>query len=89
MCLFGGTLFAYLPVFWTHPSIRLTASSAAFAIGLINSIGNLGGYVGPKIVGMLKTSSGKYESSLWFMAACVFAAALLALLLTKKKPTPV
>lgn len=85
MCLFGATLFAYIPVFWTHPNLRLTASSAALAIGLINSIGNLGGYVGPKIFGELKTSSGKYESGLWFLAGCVFVAGLLAMLLTKTK----
>jgi ACS family tartrate transporter-like MFS transporter len=88
MCLFVGSLSAYAPVFWTHPNLRLTASSAAFAIGLINSVGNLGGYVGPKIVGELKTSSGKYESGLWFLAGCVFVAGLLAMLLTKKKTTP-
>ncbi len=92
MCCFGATLFAYIPVFWTHPSIRLTASSAALAIGLINSIGNLGGYVGPKVVGLLADSSKlkggavNYGTGLWFMAGCVFAAALCALLLTKKKP---
>ncbi len=88
MWMFGATLYAYIPVFWTHPTIRLTASSAALAIGLINSIGNLGGYFGPKIVGELKTSSGKYESGLWFLAGCVFAASLLAMLLTKSKNTP-
>lgn len=88
MCLFGATLFAYLPVFWTHPNLRLTASSAAFAIGLINAVGNLGGFVGPKIVGELKTSSGKYESGLWFLAGCALAAGLLAMLLTKSKEEP-
>jgi ACS family tartrate transporter-like MFS transporter len=88
MCLFGATLFAYVPVFWTHPNFRLTATSAAFAIGLINSLGNLGGYFGPKIVGELKSSSGKYESGLWFMAGCVFLAGLLAILLTKPKNHP-
>ena len=85
MCMFGATLFAYLPVFWTHPNIRLTASSAAVAIGLINSVGNLGGYVGPKVVGELKTSSGNYQSGLWFMAGCILVAGLLAMLLTKSK----
>jgi nitrate/nitrite transporter NarK len=59
--------------------------AAAFAIVVLNSAGNLGGYVGPKIMGDPKTSSGKYESSLRFLAACVFVAALLTMLLTKKK----
>jgi MFS transporter, ACS family, tartrate transporter len=85
LCLLGLTLYAYLPVFWTHPTARLTASSAAFAIGLINSIGNLGGYVGPKIVGELKTRSGNFQSGLWFLAACISIAGLLATLLTQRK----
>ena len=80
MCLLGVT-FAYLPAFWTYPAARLTASSAAFAIGMINSIGNLGGFFGPKLVGELKDRSGNYQSGLWFLAACVLAGALLSLLL--------
>lgn len=85
LCLLGATLYAYLPAFWTHPTARLTASSAAFAIGLINSVGNLGGFVGPKIVGYLKTSSGNFQSGLWFLAANIFIAGLLAMMLTQKK----
>jgi ACS family tartrate transporter-like MFS transporter len=84
MCLLGVTLFAYLPVFWTHPNARLTASSAAFAIGLINSVGNLGGYVGPKIVGELKTSSGNFQSGLWFLAGCIFLAGVFSIMLTQR-----
>jgi nitrate/nitrite transporter NarK len=85
LCLLGLTLYAYLPAFWTHPTSRLTASSAAFAIGLINSIGNLGGFVGPKIVGELKTRSGNFESGLWFLAASILIAGLLSMLLTQRK----
>ncbi len=84
LCLLGATLYAYLPVFWTHPTARLTASSAAFAIGLINSIGNLGGFVGPKIVGALKTDSGNFQSGLWFLAGSIFVAGILSIALTNK-----
>ena len=85
LCLMGVTLYAYLPAFWTHPTARLTASSAALAIGFINSVGNLGGYIGPKIVGELKKSTGTYEASLWFLAKCIFVAGILALFLSAKK----
>lgn len=80
-CLLGIGVHAYLPVFWTHPTSFLTASSAAAAIGLINSLGNLGGYIGPKIVGELKTRTGSFTSGLWFMAACILVAGLLATML--------
>ena len=84
LCLLGVTLYAYLPAFWTHPTARLTASSAAFAIGLINSVGNLGGYVGPMFVGKLKTDSGTYQSGLYFLAGCILIAGLLSTMLTQK-----
>ena len=84
LCLLGVTLYAYLPAFWTHPTARLTASSAAFAIGLINSVGNLGGYVGPMFVGKLKTDSGNYQSGLYFLAGCILIAGLLSTMLTQK-----
>jgi MFS transporter, ACS family, tartrate transporter len=82
MCLLGLTLYAYIPVFWTHPTARLTASSAAFAVGLINSVGNLGGFFGPKVVGVLKDRSGDYASGLWFLSGCILMAGLLATALT-------
>jgi len=39
--------------FWPMPSIFLTGTAAAGAIALINAVGNLGGYVGPVIVGWI------------------------------------
>ncbi len=80
-CLLGIGVHAYLPVFWTHPSSFLTASSAAAAIGLINSLGNLGGYIGPKLIGELKTRTGTFTGGLWVIAACILVAGLLATML--------
>jgi ACS family tartrate transporter-like MFS transporter len=45
---------AYQPSFWALPSQLLTETAAAASIGFINSIGNLGGYLGPKILGGVK-----------------------------------
>ncbi|HLO99249.1 MAG TPA: MFS transporter, partial [Fimbriimonas sp.] len=86
LALLGFSLYAYIPVFWTHPSSMLAASSAAVAIGLINSIGNLGGYFGPKFVGQLKDSTGSFSASLWFLAGCIFVAGVLACFLKSNKP---
>jgi MFS transporter, ACS family, tartrate transporter len=79
-CLAGIGLHAYLPVFWTWPTKFMAASVAATAIGLINSFGNLGGYVGPKVVGYLSDKTGSYVSGLWFLVACILIAGLLAIL---------
>lgn len=78
LCMVGLSLYSYLPVFWTHPSSRLAASSAAVAIGLINSVGNLGGHFGPMVVGELKKQTGSFSTGLWFLAGCIFMAGILA-----------
>jgi MFS transporter, ACS family, tartrate transporter len=77
-CLVGFCFQAYLPVFWTLPTAFLGKAAAATAIGTINSFGNLGGFVGPYIFGYLKTSTGRYETGLWFLTGCMLVSGLLA-----------
>ena len=77
-CLAGAAAQAYLPAFWTLPTAFLGKSAAATAIGLINSFGNLGGFVGPYIFGYLTTKTGHFNAGLWFLVACTFLAAILA-----------
>jgi ACS family tartrate transporter-like MFS transporter len=62
-------LKAYLPAFWALPSLLLTQSAAAASIGLINSCGNIGGYVGPSVLGVVKDQLKVYSYGLWFLAA--------------------
>ena len=47
-------LKAYLPAFWSLPTLFLAESAAAGSIGLINSVGNLGGFLGPSVLGLVK-----------------------------------
>lgn len=77
-CLAGLTSQAYLPVFWTLPTALFGAYAAALSIGLINALGNLGGFVGPSIFGYLTTKTGGFEAGLWCLAGFMFAAGLLA-----------
>jgi MFS transporter, ACS family, tartrate transporter len=60
---------AYMPAFWTLPGVFLTQAAAAGSIGLINSIANLGGYVGPKLVGKLETETGSFVIGLYCLSA--------------------
>jgi len=53
----GTALYAHLPAFWPVPTMFLGATAAASAIGFINMIGNLGGSVGPWIVGAAAAGS--------------------------------
>jgi ACS family tartrate transporter-like MFS transporter len=68
---------AYLPAFWALPSMFLTQSAAAASIGLINSFGNLGGWVGPTVVGFVKGATGEYRYGLWYLASSVIVSAVI------------
>jgi ACS family tartrate transporter-like MFS transporter len=81
LCLVGIGVHAYLPVFWTWPSAFMTSAMAATAVGLINSVGNLGGYFGPQVVGQMKKDSGSYVPGLKFLATTILIAGILAMLL--------
>ena len=60
-------LFTGIAVFWTIPGRFLTGLSAAAGIAIINAFGNLGGYVGPFMIGLLKESTGTISSGLYFL----------------------
>src|SRR5207248_3327972 len=60
--LVGPFLYAHLPAFWPLPSTFLGAAAAASAIGFINMMGNLGGFVGPAMVGNLAKPDSSGET---------------------------
>ena len=60
-------LFSTTAVFWTLPGRFLTGARAAAGIALINSVGNLGGYIGPFGIGLLKQYTGNMASGLYFL----------------------
>jgi ACS family tartrate transporter-like MFS transporter len=66
--------------FWPMPSMFLTGTGAAGAIALINATGNLGGYVGPFVVGWIKDSTNSFQAGLYFLAACALMGAVITLL---------
>lgn len=68
-------IFGALPTFWTLPTARLSGAAAAGGIALINSVGNLGGFAGPYIVGWIKDSTMGFTGGLLFIAASMFAGA--------------
>lgn len=65
------------PAFWSLPNLFLAETAAAGGIGLINSLGGLGGFLGPTLVGYLKESTGSYVAGLCWLAVISGVAALL------------
>jgi MFS transporter, ACS family, tartrate transporter len=84
MCVATIGLYGSRPSFWPMPSRFLTGAAAAVGIALINSIGNLGGYIGPFIVGWIKDSTNSFELGLYFLAACAFASAAITYFAMRK-----
>ena len=69
---------SYMPAFWALPNMFLTAAAAAGSIGLINSVGNLGGFLGPTVVGKVKTLTGSYDIGIYFLATtCLISACVV------------
>jgi MFS transporter, ACS family, tartrate transporter len=66
--------------FWSMPPMFLTGSAAAASIAWINSVGNLGGFFGPTMVGWAREISGSYAGGLYALAAFAFVSAVVAML---------
>ena len=84
--LAGIGVYAPFGVWWSYPTTFLSGTAAAGAIGLINSCGNLGGFVGPYITGFIKDATGTFTGA-WVYLACSLTLAGL-LILTFKKQMP-
>lgn len=89
----GGPIFAFVAIcfaaigfkaasalFWPIPQSYLDARIAAAVIALINSIGNLGGFVAPTAFGFLEQSTGSIEGGLYGLAATSLVAAVVIFL---------
>ncbi len=90
MILVVGTfMYAHLPAFWPIPTMFLGATAAASAIGFINMVGNLGGSVGPMIVGEAANHQASFAPALVKVAPWPFVSALIILAvgyIRKKRP---
>jgi nitrate/nitrite transporter NarK len=70
-----------MSVFWTIPPIFLGGIGAAAGIGLINAIGNLGGAVGPTLMGILRDFTGAYTGGLLVLAGALVVEAIVVMTL--------
>ncbi|CAG2140203.1 Putative metabolite transport protein NicT [Cupriavidus yeoncheonensis] len=68
-----------LPLFWSLPTAFLAGTGAAAGIALINSLGNLAGFLSPYAVGWLKDLTHSTDSGMYLLAACLVAGAALTL----------
>ncbi|WP_406540999.1 MFS transporter [Clostridium ljungdahlii] len=85
-CVTAIGVYVGMGVWWAVPTSFLSGPAAAGATGLINSIGNLGGFTGPYFVGFIKTSTGSYTAAYMCLAISLVIAGVTMLTLKKKVP---
>jgi ACS family tartrate transporter-like MFS transporter len=77
------------PPLWSMPTMFLSGAAAATGIATINSIGNLGGFAGPAMIGWVKDQTGSFAGGLYFVAGLLILSTVLTLVLSftqKTKP---
>ena len=74
---------ASIVVLWVLPSGLLTGAAAAGGLALMATIGNLGGYVAPYVVGLVREATGRTDYGLYLMAAAMFLGTWLVQLLPR------
>jgi nitrate/nitrite transporter NarK len=81
-----GTLgvIGSMPLFWPLPSAFLAGTAAAAGIGIVNSVGNLGGFVGPNIPVWAKHFSADKSAALYIIAGILMVGAFLTLFFVPK-----
>ncbi len=87
LCVASMGIYGALPVFWTLPSALLTGAALAAGIALINSLGNLAGYLGPQVMGWSTRNSG-FAPALILLGLMMLLAAALAAVIGARLPRP-
>jgi MFS transporter, ACS family, tartrate transporter len=77
MCLATIGFYGSKGPFWPLPSTFLTGTAAAAGMALINSVGNVGGFLGPFVVGWIKDSTGSFDNGLYALAGFMLLAAVV------------
>jgi MFS transporter, ACS family, tartrate transporter len=76
ICFAAMGIYGAIPVFWAIPSLYLTGAAAAGDIAVINSVGNLAGYLAPTMVAWLIGKSGDFSSALLLLGCAMLLSAV-------------
>ena len=79
-------IYAAIGTFWSLPTAILTGTGAAAGLALVNALGNLGGFAGPSIVGVIRQATGSFTVALLFLAGAMALGGVIALLFGRAVP---
>ena len=88
ICLTAFSLYSIQAVVWALPGQFLSGARAAVGIATINSLANLGGYVGPYGIGLIKDATGSLASGLYFLSATLLFAVVITFVVRALLPEP-
>lgn len=80
LCVAAACIFSPQPIFWTLPSSFLSGPVAAAGLAVINSVGNLGGFVAQNVVPIIKDRTGSDLAPMLFLAGCLAFAGFMVVL---------
>jgi len=83
-CFVAAGVYSLLPPFWSMPTEFLSGFSAAAGIAFINSVGNIGGFFGPYVMGVINKQTGSFRGGLVVASVSLFTSAMLILALRKR-----
>jgi MFS transporter, ACS family, tartrate transporter len=78
-------VIAFLGPFWALPTMLLSGGSAAVGIALVNAIGNVGGFIGPNVIGFLRTRAGGDTGAFLVLGGMAFVASFICAAMTKSR----
>ena len=70
-------IYAALAPLWATPSLFLRGTAAAGGIAMINAVGNIGGFLGPYLVGWIKDATGGYAAAMVVLGLSLAVAAVV------------
>jgi ACS family tartrate transporter-like MFS transporter len=78
-CVAAVGLMASVPIFWSLAASRFSGKAAGTAIAIVNSVGAVGAFFGPQVMGWLHDKTHTYIAGIWVIASCVLLGAMLVI----------
>ncbi|MFF7063794.1 MFS transporter [Pseudomonas sp. NPDC008258] len=88
ICVALTGLYSFKSPFWALPTLFLDRATAAVSIAVINSIGNLGGFAGPSLIGVVKGETGSAATGLMFLSGLLLLAFVMTLFMRVSNKEP-
>lgn len=84
ICISTAGIYSFVGTWWTIPNSFLSEGTAAVGIAIINSLGNLGGFIGPYAVGFLKDMTGSTSAGMYVLSSAALFACLTVIVVPRK-----